>query len=366
MIVNIVQNDEVLFSEIPGVEGDLGVITLNRPHVLNALNHTMVQVIYAQLQTWAVAPSIKAVIIRAVAGRAFCAGGDLRSVYQHYLQHQHNGAMQFAKDVTPFTVAAAAFFRDEYQLNSMIFNFPKPYIAFLDGITMGGGVGLSVHGSHRIATDNLLFAMPETSIGFFPDIGGTYFLPKLPQKIGFYLALSGAKLTVDDCLALGIVTQKVTSMALPDVMAALAAQSFGNNAQAAVTEIIAHFTAPAADAKIMTEATMVNSFFSADNVEEIMQSLEKQQTTFGQATSAALQKKSPTSLKVTLRALLRGQTLSFAECMRQEYHLAYHFICSHDFIEGIRALIIDKDQMPHWQPQTLAAVTEEMVQAYFV
>src|SRR3989338_2126316 len=188
-------DQEVLFEEIAGQGGHLGVITLNRPQILNSLNQTMIDAMYAQLNKWAIAPDIKAVVIRAAPGRAFCAGGDLRFTYERF------------KNKDPLL---STFFRDEYQLNRLIYHFPKPYIALLDGITMGGGVGISIHGSHRVATENLLFAMPETGIGFFPDVGGTYFLPRLPGRIGYYLGLTGARIKTDDCVTLGISQHKVT------------------------------------------------------------------------------------------------------------------------------------------------------------
>jgi enoyl-CoA hydratase len=217
---------EVLFDEYEGKDGNLGIITLNRPEVLNSLNHDMIEAMHKQLIQWATAAHIKAVIIKAVPGRAFCAGGDIRLTYDRCKKHDP---------------AAAEFFQDEYQLNRCIFHFPKPYIALLDGITMGGGVGISIHGSHRVATEKLLFSMPETGIGFFPDVGGTYFLPRLPGNTGIYLGLTGARIHSDDCVALGLTQHKVASEQLSQLIAALAQQSFGANANEAVTQVIQQF-----------------------------------------------------------------------------------------------------------------------------
>src|SRR3990167_2591411 len=208
---------EVLFDEMKGEGGNLGLITLNRPEVLNSLNQSMIHAMHDQLKIWAAADDIKAVVIRPADGRAFCAGGDIRSTYARRLE----------KDA-----ALPRFFYDEYQLNRTIHHYPKPYIAFLDGITMGGGVGISIHGSHRVATDRLLFAMPETGIGFFPDVGGTYFLPRLKGQMGFYLGLTGARINADDCIGLGITQHKVSEHDLSNILAALANKVFAADAKA--------------------------------------------------------------------------------------------------------------------------------------
>jgi enoyl-CoA hydratase len=340
----------VLFDEMPGLGGDIGVITLNRPAALNALNHEMMLLIYPQLQEWAVAKHIKAVVIRPVEGRAFCAGGDIRMAYERRL----------ANDSRVFD-----FFRDEYQLNRFIFHFPKPYIALLDGITMGGGVGISLHGSHRVATDKLLFAMPETGIGFFPDVGGTYFLPRLPDHIGYYLGLTGARIASDDCVSIGIAQTKIDRASLAPLMQRLADEPFVGDARVAVSNIINEFSIPAEQATLTQYQADIEACFKHRTMEEIEQSLQQLNSTFCQETLTMLAKKSPTSLKVTLRALQEGARLDFDMCMQQEFNLTSHFLHGHDFIEGIRAVIIDKDQQPQWKPTTLAAVTDHDVAAYF-
>ncbi len=341
---------DVLFEKLNGQDGDLGVIILNRPAALNSLNHEMITAMQQQLNAWAVDDVIKAVVIRAAEGRAFCAGGDIRLVYER------------AKQNNPLMTE---FFYEEYQLNRSIFHFPKPYIALLDGITMGGGVGVSIHGSHRVGTEHLTFAMPETGIGFFPDVGGTYFLPRLHHAMGFYLGLTGARMKIDDCMALGIATHHVKRHVLPDLLDALCRKSFGNDARAAVSEIIAEHTTSTAKASYLSAQPELENCFSAATIENIFERLQAAAHPLCHEAYAALQKKSPTSLKVTLQALHNGKNLDFDACMRQEFRLVSRFLLGHDFIEGIRALIIDKDQAPGWQPPVLNEVNVQMVNDYF-
>ena len=323
--------EDILFEE----NNHWGVITLNRPTVLNALNHTMVAALYNKLNEWKAASHIQAVLIRAAEGRAFCAGGDLRTTYEHRLQHD---------------IHLIDFFREEYHLNRCIFHFPKPYVALLDGITMGGGVGISIHGSHRVATENLLFAMPETGIGFFPDVGGTYFLPRLPGRTGFYLGLTGARLHADDCLKLGIAHEKVRHATLPDLVQALLHADLSTQPHEVITQVIHGFHAPREESSIHRHQFEIDTYFSKPTVEAILHGLASSPHAWCQEVLAVMQTKSPTSLKVTLHALQQGKELAFDACMQMEYRLAYRFLQAHDFAEGIRAVIIDKDQAPHWRP----------------
>lgn len=343
-------SQDVLFEEISGRDGNVGLITLNRTQVLNALNHRMFIAINEQLIEWQAANHIKAVVVRAAEGRAFCAGGDIRSAYDKKL----------AKDPTlPF------FFRDEYQMNLRIYNYPKPYIALMDGITMGGGAGVSINGSHRIATEKLVFAMPETGIGFYPDVGGTYFLSRLPYKIGFYLGLVGARITHNDCVVLGLVHHIVPRESFADMLYALADTSLDVNPKAEVTQIIERFTTSYGNSDLLTHKDEIEACFSKSTVEEILLALEQQNTDWCRETAAALKLKSPTSLKVTLRALLEGEKTSFNDCMRTEFRLTSRFLEGEDFFEGIRAAIIDKDQKPQWRPSRLEDVTMRDVDHYF-
>lgn len=341
---------EVLFEEINGKDGDVGLMTLNRPAALNALNHSMILAMSSQLQYWETADHIKAVIIRAAEGRAFCAGGDLRATYQLLSTNPS---------------AAIAFFRDEYQLNKRIYHYSKPYIALLDGITMGGGVGISIHGSHRIATDKLLFAMPETGIGFFPDVGGTYFLPRLKGMIGYYIGLTGARLQSDDCVELGITQYKVTSNDLSELMTAIAQEKFNENADLTVSKVIEQFKL-ATNSRFLQQQTKIDEAFSEKTIEDILANLQQSSHSCLQEAKKMLMKNSPISLKVTLRALQQGKNLDFDACMEQEYKLSGHFLKSHDFREGIRAILIDKDQKPNWIPNSIKEVSDQVIDQYFM
>ncbi len=344
--------DDVRFEEKKGVDHTIGVITLNRPGVLNSLSHDMILAITVQLKHWARDDAMHAVVIQACEGRAFCAGGDLRLIYERAV----------AKDISRTT-----YFKDEYELNRLIYHYKKPYIAFLNGITMGGGVGISMHGSHRIATDRLLFAMPETGIGFFPDVGGTYFLPRLAHEMGTYLGLTGARITVDDAKMLGLVTHKIPESVFPDIMQALLETPlYASHAKETVTGILDKFAMPVETSPLMQVREEINATFHHNSVEAILTAIKFTNSAFLEGVAEVLKRKSPTSLKVTLRALREGLLLDFDGCMKQEFYLTSHFLNNHDFIEGIRALIIEKDQIPNWQPHDLASITDSMVLDYFM
>lgn len=341
---------EVYFDVLPNKNGHLGLITLNRPEALNALNPTMVAAIYQQLILWSKASHIKVVVIRSNDSRAFCAGGDLRFTYEKFRNEKS---------------ALRAFFLEEYRLNQMIYHYPKPYIAFLDGITMGGGVGISIHGSHRVATERLVFAMPETGIGFFPDIGATYFLPRLPDFLGFYLGLTGAKLDGDGSVLFGIAQHKVASASIPKIIEILSHTVFEENVSEAITAILKSFQLPVHGALIQHYTKDIANCFSAISIEAILEKLKQLSSTFCHETAQQLLLLSPTSLKVTLRALRLGLSLNFDDCMQQEYRIACHFLEGNDFFEGIRSRIIDKDHQPIWQPNQLNDVTESQVENFF-
>ncbi len=341
---------EVEFEEVSGRQGNLGLITLNRQQALNALNIKMINAIDFQLAEWEEANHIKAVVIRAAEGRAFCAGGDIRSVYDRKLAHDPK---------------IAEFFRDEYTMNRRIFHYPKPYIALLDGITMGGGVGISVHASHRIATDRLLFAMPETAIGFFPDVGTTYTLSRLPHKLGYYLGLSGARLTLGDAASANLIDHSVPSEKFPELIYALADTSFDTDANSSVTEIIKSFSVPIGNSTLLSQYKIIENCFGKKTIEDIFAALEKQNENWCDELVKILKTKSPTSLKVTLRALQEATELDFNAAIQTEFRLSNHFLQHGDFIEGIRAVLIDKDQTPIWKPATLKEVTPAMVNKYF-
>lgn len=340
--------NEIYFEELDGEEGRLGLITLTRQDALNALSLAMIRALDRQLAIWAVSPNIIAVIIRAAEGRAFCAGGDIRALYQK----------KIANDT-----ASLSYFREEYQLNRRIFYFPKPYIALLDGITMGGGAGISLHGSHRVATEKLVFAMPETGIGFHPDVGASYFLSRLPNEIGTYLGLTGARIPYNDCLELGLVDHVIPSDSTDQLIEVLT-ESFLPN-KIAVTEVIKQFEVDVPSSSLLEHAAEIQKQFSKNSVEDILRSLLDSSSEWSKDTAEILRKKSPTSLKVTLEELRQAFNLDFDECMKNEYRLTMRFVEGADFFEGIRAVLIDKDQNPRWKPATLQEVTSKDIARYF-
>jgi enoyl-CoA hydratase len=324
-------------------EAALGHITLNRPNALNALTHEMCAFIYDALQGWAQDDAVHAVLIDAVPGRAFCAGGDIRSIYRLGREDP---------------AQAEAFFATEYRLNAAVRHFPKPYLALLNGITMGGGAGLSVHGSHRIATENATFAMPETGIGLYPDVGGSFFLSRLPGETGTYLALAGARIATTDMLALGLATHFVPSDRT-DQLAPRLAQ--GQTPDAAMQELA---QVPAEAASLAAHRREIDGIFSGSSVEAIIANLQAG-SVWASGVAQTLAFRSPTSLKLTLKALREAKKLDFDGCMRMEYRLTLGLLRGHDLYEGVRALLIDRDQQPHWEPDSLAGVTDEQIDAYF-
>ncbi len=339
---------EIIFETLSGEHGDIGLITLNRPKMLNALNQSMCIAMDAQLWQWQQDDQIKAVVIRGAGDRAFCAGGDIRSLYA-------------LKDEP---IPEKPFFWYEYRLNHRIFHFPKPYIAFLDGLTMGGGVGLSVHGDFRIGTEKLQFAMPETGIGFFPDVGGSYFLPRCPGRIGWYLALSGQAVGLTDAKEAGVVTHQVMSAQLPELLAALVATPWADNLSLTAANTIAQFPSPAVAGDLAERRIQIDACFSQSSVIAIMEQLQ-QGDSWAKATAQLLSTRSPTSLQVTFAQLTRGAQLNFDDCMQMEYQMALQFLRTPDFYEGVRAAVVDKDRNPQWQPKTLAEIEESTIAEFF-
>jgi len=334
-------------SEEPDVSfeqrGSLGLITLDRPKALNALTHGMALAMTAQLAAWAKDDSIKAVVVRGAGEKAFCAGGDIRALYES------------GKAGTPY---ALDFYRDEYILDAAIKHYPKPYIALIHGIVMGGGVGVSVHGSHRVAEETTLFAMPETGIGLFPDVGGSYFLPRCPGETGMYLALTGARLKTPDTLTAGIATHFVPRAKWDLVLARLAEGQAPDQALAGLAESVpGGFLAEHRDA--------IDRCFAKDSVEAILEALDAEHTDWARDTAKTIRTKSPTSLKVAFRQIREGAKLEFDDCMRMEYRMVNRIVAGHDFYEGVRATIVDKDGAPKWSPPSLSGVSTADVDAYF-
>jgi enoyl-CoA hydratase len=341
-----VKTSEIIFEK----RGAAGVITLNRPQALNAVTHEMVLALSAQLKAWANNDGITRVVITAAGERAFSAGGDIRHLYELGIASRQAEALQF--------------WRDEYPLNALIKNYRKPYVALIDGIVMGGGVGVSVHGSHRVAGDRFSFAMPEVGIGFFPDVGATWFLPRLPGELGTYCALTGERFNAADGVAAGIATHYVPSARHADLFEGLMGTI-------SIDATLAAFAEPAGEGPIVGRRATIDRLFAHDTVEDILAALGREAEASGPdaewaaKTAAAMRTKSPLSLKIALQQMRRGKTYDFDTCMRAEFRIVSRIIEGHDFYEGVRAVIVDKDNKPHWNPATLAAVSDEDVEHHF-
>jgi enoyl-CoA hydratase len=330
--------------------GAAGIVTLNRPQALNAVTHDMVRVLAGQLAQWRDDRAVTRVVVKASGERAFSAGGDIRALYDLGRAGRQQDAL--------------AFWREEYELNTAIKRYPKPYVALIDGIVMGGGVGLSVHGSHRVAGDRFLFAMPEVGIGFFPDVGGTWFLPRMPGELGTYCALTGERLKAADGVGAGVATHRISSARFPDLLDALC----GN---VPVEAVLAAFAEPAGEGPVMTRRASIDRLFGADRVEDILAGLDQEAARGGAdaewaaATATTMRSRAPTSLKVALAQVRRGKSWSFEDCMRAEFRIVSRFVYDHDFYEGVRSVVVDKDNAPRWRPATLAEVDDAEVERHF-
>lgn len=325
--------------------GAAGCITLNRPQALNALTHGMVRAIAAALDAWEFDTTVERVVISGAGGRAFCAGGDVRALYDQGRAGDRAGQMRF--------------WNDEYRLNHRIKTYPKPYVALINGIVMGGGVGVSLHGSHRVAGDNFMFAMPEASIGFFPDVGATWFLPRLPGRLGLWAALTGGRFHAGDACAFGLADAYVPAAGLAPLAQALT----GSGDTAA---IIGGFSAPSPPAALEAARGVIDRCFAAGSLAEILARLDAvtNNETAARA-AAAMRRNAPLSMEIALRQMETGVVLNFAQAMRIEYRIVSRVCRSGDFYEGVRALIIDKDQAPKWRPASIAALDPAQAAAYF-
>ena len=343
-VENYTQNIEEI---IVDVIGKAGVITLNRPKSLNALNVSMICILAKTLEQWQTDPAVEFVVIQSNNPKAFCAGGDIRAVYNARLQNDFN----FCDTI----------FREEYQLNYMISQYPKPYIALIDGICMGGGMGISIHGSHRIVTEKAILAMPETGIGFFPDVGASYFLNQCPGKTGIFMGIVGEKITGVDAIYANLATHYISSAQLSELQNKLLNASSCKEALALIE--VAREEAPVST--LAPQQVIVDQCFSANTVEEIMKNLENANTPEASQWLLTLDKRSPVSLKISLELLRRNCGKSLKECLAVEFRLSQKFSRNYDFFEGVRALLVDKDNDPGWQPRHLCHVTGEMIDHYF-
>ncbi|MBX9804828.1 MAG: enoyl-CoA hydratase/isomerase family protein [Alphaproteobacteria bacterium] len=330
------------------VEGYAGVITLNRPKALNALSLPMIREMTRCLMEWKDDPEVRTIIIQSGNDKAFCAGGDIRSVYEA----RQRGDQDYM----------AAIFQEEYLLNFMIHMCPKPYIALIDGIAMGGGLGISIHGSHRIVTERTVMAMPETNIGFFPDVGASYFLNRCPGEIGTFLGVMGESIGAEDALYAGLATHRLGSLELPGIYQAL------TNAQgsAEVDDILQDAAGGQSDCLLQTHRNLIDRCFAYNTVEEIFEALQQEGTPIVRDWLKETLKKSPTSLKLALALLRRSKSMSLKEVLALDFQVSRHCVEGHDFFEGIRALLIDKDQNPAWSPSRLSEVSKEMIESYFI
>jgi len=336
---------EVLFEN----RGHIGLITLNRPQALNSLTHGMCVAIKKQLDSWANLTSVRAVVVVGAGDKAFCAGGDV---------------VQVSKSVKAGTREWRDFFHDEYLMNIAIAEFPKPYISLVDGIAMGGGVGVSIPGDFWIATEKTMFAMPETGLGLIPDVGGGWFLPRLPGETGMFLALTGARIKAPDLYALGIASHVVASDQIEAVIEALAAADICDKADAG--DILDKFHCDPEPAPMSPHFDDIDDHFDTESIEALLESLANDQSGWAQTQLKFLGKKSPTSMKVTHEQLRRGRALDdFRENMRMEFRIVSHTMRGGDFHEGVRAILIDKDNAPVWNPARLEDVSTADVESHF-
>jgi enoyl-CoA hydratase len=318
---------------IAGRDGRIGRILLNRPKALNAIDLPMIRACSRALEEWRHDPHVHAVVIEGAGDRAFCAGGDIRALRQYELDGEHHRAEEF--------------FREEYDLNLAIATYPKPYIALIDGLCMGGGIGVSVHAPYRVATEHAAFAMPETAIGFFPDIGATFFLPRLPGQIGAYLGLTGARMQGADAVHAGLATHFTRRADLPALSRALARDG---------SAALGVHAAPLPAFSLAPHRAAIDHCFGSDSVPGIVRRLEAIDDKWSANTLDVLRAMSPSALCWTLAALRRGAELTLPQCQAAELALTRTTMRHPDFAEGVRAMVVDKDRNPHWHPARIEEV----------
>jgi enoyl-CoA hydratase len=321
-------------------EGRVGRLVLNRPQALNAIDLPMIRACTRALQDWRDQPHVHAVVIEGAGDRAFCAGGDIRALRQYELDGEHHRAEEF--------------FREEYELNLMIATYPKPYVALIDGICMGGGIGVSVHAPYRVATERAAFAMPETAIGFFPDIGATFFLPRLPGQLGTYLGLTGTRMQGADAIHAGLATHFIRREDLPALSQALAEDG---------PAVLGSSVAAVPAFSLAAHRTAIDDCFGADSIAGIVRRLDAIGDEWATKTVATLRAVSPSALCWTLAALRRGADLTLPQCQAAELALTRTAMRHPDFAEGVRAMVVDKDRKPRWQPARIEDVDPGVIGA---
>ncbi|MFC9353325.1 enoyl-CoA hydratase/isomerase family protein [Arthrobacter sp. NPDC057013] len=334
------QNDEIRLRR----DGRLGHIILNRPKSMNALTHGMVKAMTAALTEWENDDSVSTILLTGAGERGLCAGGDIVAIYHDALDGGHE---------------TASFWADEYKLNALIARYPKPYVAVMDGVVLGGGVGVSAHASVRIVTERTKLGMPETGIGFVPDVGGTFLLSRAPGELGTHVALTAGTITGQDAIALGLADYYVTSDKLPALVQALA----HGEAHPTVQAFAANYYPPS---PLAEERAWIDECYAFDDVQAILDALQHASAPAARDASERIRAKSPTALQVTLESLRRARRLSLLEeALDQEYRVSLRCLAGRDFPEGIRAQVIDKDRSPRWSPPSLTEVSTDAVEAYF-
>lgn len=324
-----------------------GLVTLNRPKALNAINYDMIAKLSAQYIEWAGDPDVYGVVLQSSGGRAFCSGGDLKALYENW----KSGKL---KDIL-------ASYASEYQHNWTLDRFIKPHVSLMDGYVFGGGVGISLYGTHKVAGENYRFAMPEAGIGFFPDIGATHFLTQMPGQIGLYLALTGNQIDRSDAYALGLLTHCIDASEFDVITASMCDAD-------PIDPVLDGRHQDPGPSKLLEIQDQIDQYFSHDSVEEILEALENTKgvsSTWASETAQAIRKCSPLSLKVAFRQMRNSGQPTLEEALELDGRIAYSFLSGDEFYEGIRALLIDKDGKPNWSPSTLQEVSDELVQGYF-
>lgn len=341
-----IQGDEIILDRI----GSAAVIRLNRPKALNSLNLAMVRAMKAAMVRFAEDPDVSCVILTGEGERGLCAGGDIRVI--------HEAGRAGDPEVTRF-------WREEFPLNYMISHYEKPYVALMDGIVMGGGVGISSHGKHRIVTERTRLAMPETGIGYVPDVGATWLLPRAPGEAGTWMALTGEAIGAADAIYANLADTHVPSERLGSLVEALG-ELKGGASDEQVRAVIDRFAVVPGDSELEMHRDVIDRAFGYDTVERIVEALDKEEDAFAAKTREIISKRSPTSLKLALRLLRLGrQSSSLVECLEREFTAGTEILRNHDFYEGVRAAIIDKDRNPKWRPATLGEVKEVDLDRYF-
>ncbi|SCB57568.1 enoyl-CoA hydratase [Rhizobium aethiopicum] len=339
------QHGEVIIER----RGTAGIIRLNRPRALNSLTLPMIRTLTEALHGFASEPDVASVVITGEGERGFCAGGDIRAL--HESARVGDGL-------------AGTFWREEFRLNHQIASYPKPYVALMDGITMGGGVGLSSHGRHRVVTERTRLAMPETGIGYVPDVGATWLLPQAPGEAGTWLGLTGLDIGAADAIYAGLADLQVASSRLDAMMDALSGLPRGSSSRD-VDAVLQAFSEPRGESRLQQNAAIIDRAFSFDSVEQILTALAEEEGEFAAETRRVLLTRSPTSLKLALWLLRSGRrSTSLAECLHRELGACLQMLNNPDFFEGIRAAVIDKDRNPKWSPASVEAVTAETVERF--